>query len=133
MVAPGMLQNPSVMNWLGTIEPAWTLLDQVSFAALRGAPSPTAGLIRLASDLTSEEIQQSVVARNALISLPVGCTWTACCSGFRWGGMSNGRVAQLGQAFYPAESSALFVSQPKAMSEHRATLDYNICDILDAK
>jgi|GEM_PF-6994078 len=27
MVAPGMLQNPSVRNWLGGVEPAWTLLD----------------------------------------------------------------------------------------------------------
>ena len=35
MVAPGMLQNPSVKHWLGGVEPAWTLLDQASWAALR--------------------------------------------------------------------------------------------------
>ena len=34
MVAPGMLQTPSVLTWLGGIEPAWTLLDQDSFYAL---------------------------------------------------------------------------------------------------
>jgi hypothetical protein len=69
MVAPGMLQNPSVKNWLGGIEPAWALLDQASFDALRRPPSPTAGPIRLASDLTRGEVQQSAVARNALILL----------------------------------------------------------------
>lgn len=31
VVAPGMLQNPSVKSWLGGVEPAWTLLDQASF------------------------------------------------------------------------------------------------------
>ena len=69
VVAPGMLQNPSVKTWLGGVEPAWTLLDQASFAALHGPPSPMAGPIRLASDLTHEEVQQSAVARNALILL----------------------------------------------------------------
>ncbi len=69
MVAPGMLQNPSVRNGLGGIEPAWTLLDLASFNALRRPPSPTAGPIRLAADLADGEIQQSAVARNALILL----------------------------------------------------------------
>ena len=69
MIAPGMLQNPSVKNWLGGVEPAWTLLDQASFAALHRPPSPSAAPIRLASDLTLEEVQQSAVARNALVLL----------------------------------------------------------------
>ncbi|MBM4225440.1 MAG: hypothetical protein FJ167_11830, partial [Gammaproteobacteria bacterium] len=64
-----MLQNPSVRNWLGGIEPAWTLLDLASFNALRRPPSPTAGPIRLAADLADGDIQQSAVARNALILL----------------------------------------------------------------
>jgi hypothetical protein len=64
-----MLQNPAVRNWLSGIEPAWTLLDQASFAALRQPPSPTSGPIRLASDLTHDEIQRSAVARNALVLL----------------------------------------------------------------
>ena len=57
MVAPGMLQNLSVKNWLGGIEPAWILLDQASFDALRRPPSPTSGPIRLAADLEHHEIQ----------------------------------------------------------------------------
>ena len=69
MVTPGMLENPSVRNWLGVIEPAWTLLNQESFFALRRPPSPSDGPIRLANDLTTDEIQQSAVARNALILL----------------------------------------------------------------
>ena len=69
MVAPGMLQNPLVRNWLGGIEPAWTLLNQTSFDALRRPPSPTGGPIRLAADLTHHEIQQSAVSRNAMILL----------------------------------------------------------------
>jgi hypothetical protein len=27
VIAPGMLQNPSVKTWLAGVEPAWTLLD----------------------------------------------------------------------------------------------------------
>jgi hypothetical protein len=69
MVAPGMLENPSVRNWLDGIEPAWTLLDQASFDALRHPPSPRAGPIRLAADLAYDEVQQSAVARNALVLL----------------------------------------------------------------
>jgi len=69
MVAPGMLQNPAVQQWLDGIHPAWTLLDQASFDALRHPPSPSGGPIRLASDLTDEELQQSAVARNALVLL----------------------------------------------------------------
>jgi len=65
MVAPGMLQNPSVLTWLGDIEPPWTLLDQDSFHALRWPPSRSDGPIRLASDLIPEEIHRSAVARNA--------------------------------------------------------------------
>jgi hypothetical protein len=69
VVAPGMLQNPLVKSWLGGIEPAWTLLDDASFAALSRPPSPSVGPIRLASDLKEEEIRHSAVARNALILL----------------------------------------------------------------
>jgi hypothetical protein len=49
----------SIQTWLGGIEPAWTLLDQDSLQALRQQPSPTAGPIRLASDLAAEQLQQS--------------------------------------------------------------------------
>ena len=37
MVAPGMLQNPSVRNWLGGIVPAWTLLDLDMRSSMRSA------------------------------------------------------------------------------------------------
>lgn len=68
VVNPGMLQNPSVRRSLGDIIPAWTLLDQESFHALRHPPAPH-GAVRLATDLTPEEIGQSDIARNALILL----------------------------------------------------------------
>jgi len=98
MVAPGMLQNPSVRNWLCGIEPAWTLLDQASFDALRRPPSPTAGPIRLAADLAHEEIQQSAAARNALILLRAaaagpGLKMTAT------GNLSRGVVAEMRELF----------------------------------
>ena len=98
MVAPGMLQNPSVRNWLGGIEPAWTLLDLASFDALRRPPSPTAGPIRLAADLADDEIQQSAVARNALILLRAaaegpGLKMTAT------GNLSRGVVAEMCDLF----------------------------------
>jgi hypothetical protein len=64
-----MLRDPSVRTWLAGVEPAWTLLDQASFAALHEPPSPMPGPVRLAADLTQEEIRQSPVARNALILL----------------------------------------------------------------
>jgi len=64
-----MLQNESVKRWLGGLEPAWTLLDYASFTALRAPPSPAMGPIRLAANLTHDELQQSAVARNALILL----------------------------------------------------------------
>ena len=69
MVAPGMLQNPSVRNWLGGILPAWTLLEHSSFNALLVPPTPAGGAIRLAVDFSPEEIRQSAVARNALVLL----------------------------------------------------------------
>jgi hypothetical protein len=66
-----MLQNPSVKTWLAGVEPAWTLPDQASFAALHEPPSPMAGPIRLAADLTQAEVQQSAVALNACTSRPL--------------------------------------------------------------
>jgi hypothetical protein len=98
MVAPGMLQNQVVRNWLAGIEPAWTLLDLASFNALRRPPSPTAGPIRLAADLADGEIQQSAVARNALILLRAaaegpGLKMTAT------GNLSRGVVAEMCDLF----------------------------------
>jgi len=64
-----MLQNPSVRNWLGGIVPAWTLLDQDSFEALRRPPSSRASVITLARDFSPDEVGQSAVSRNTLILL----------------------------------------------------------------
>jgi hypothetical protein len=64
-----MLQDPVIAKWLGGIEPAWTMLDERSLAALRHPPSPVFGPIRLAADLTPDEIQQSSLARTALVLL----------------------------------------------------------------
>jgi hypothetical protein len=69
MVAPGFLQSDDVRTWLGGIEPAWTLLDHQSLASLDEPPSPTGGAIRLASDLTDQELQKSAMAQNALVLL----------------------------------------------------------------
>jgi len=98
VIAPGMLHNPSVKRWLGGVEPAWTLLDQPSFAALREPPSPTAGAIRLAVDLTHDEFQQSAMARNTLLLLRAaaagpGLKMTAT------GNLSRGVVAEMCDRF----------------------------------
>ena len=69
MVAPGMLQNSAVQRWLGGIEPAWTLLDQESFFALRKPPGVEGAPIRLATDLSPDEISQSAIGRNTLVLL----------------------------------------------------------------
>jgi hypothetical protein len=69
MVAPGFLQNEDVRTWLCGVEPAWQLLDQKSFEALNRPPSPPGGVIRLAADLTDQELQKSAMAQNALVLL----------------------------------------------------------------
>ena len=50
------------------------LSGYASFVALHDSPSPTAGPIRLATDLSEEEVQQSAVARNATILLHAAAT-----------------------------------------------------------
>jgi len=98
MIPRDLLKNPAVRNWLGGIEPAWALLDQTSFDVLRRPPSPTGGPIRLAADLADREIQQSAVARNALILLRAaaegpGLKMTAT------GNLSRGVVAEMCDLF----------------------------------
>jgi len=98
MVAPDILQDPSVQRWLGGIEPAWTLLDQASFTALHGPPSQMAGPIRLATDLTPDEIRQSTIARNALLLLRAA----AVGPGLKLtttGNLSRGVVAEMCERF----------------------------------
>jgi hypothetical protein len=69
-----ILQHPAVVKWLGGIEPVWTMLDHGAFAALRHPDATIYGPIQLATDLTSDEIQQSAFARNALLLLRSAAT-----------------------------------------------------------
>jgi hypothetical protein len=41
MVSPGFLENFEVRQWLGGIEPAWTMLEFDSYNALHDEPSAT--------------------------------------------------------------------------------------------
>jgi len=69
MVATDFLQDPQVRQWLEGIEPAWTLLTFDSLRALRREPSAGQSAIRIAADLSADEIAGSAVARNILILL----------------------------------------------------------------
>ena len=69
MTRPGFLDNPRVRQWLGDIEPAWTTLTYQSFNAIAEEPSATNTALRLANDLTAEELDASGVARNTLVLL----------------------------------------------------------------
>jgi len=69
MVAEDFLRDPQVRQWLGGVEPAWTLLTLESLRALRQEPSAVQTAIRIANDLSAKEIAGSPVARNTLILL----------------------------------------------------------------
>jgi hypothetical protein len=69
MVAGDFLQDPQVRKWLDGVEPAWTLLTFDSLRALRQEPSAVQTAIRIANDLSADEIAGSPVARNTLILL----------------------------------------------------------------
>src|SRR5436190_23828832 len=69
MVAEDFLQDPQVRRWLDGVEPAWTLLTFDSLRALRQEPSAVQTAIRIANDLSADEIVGSPVARNTLILL----------------------------------------------------------------
>ena len=111
------MEDPSITKWLGGIEPAWTLLDQASMAALRHPPSPVFGPIRLASDLTPEELQQSSLARNAQVLLRAaaagpGLKVTAT------GNLSRAVVKELSdQLTWPDFDKAAFFKYSKVMNE----------------
>jgi hypothetical protein len=69
MVAEDFLRDPQVRQWLGGIEPAWTLLTLESLRALRQEPSAVRRAIRIANDIDSDEVAASPMARNTLILL----------------------------------------------------------------
>jgi hypothetical protein len=63
------MQDPQVRRWLGGVEPAWTLLTFDSLRALRREPSAGQSAIRIANDLSADELAGSAVARNTIILL----------------------------------------------------------------
>ena len=56
-------------RWLDGVEPAWMLLTFESLRALRQEPSAARTTIRIANDLSREEIATSPIGRNTLILL----------------------------------------------------------------
>jgi hypothetical protein len=58
-----------VRQWLDGVEPAWTLLTFESLRALRREPSAGQTAIRIANDLSADEIASSPLARNTLLFL----------------------------------------------------------------
>jgi hypothetical protein len=69
VVAADFLRDPQVRQWLDGVEPAWTLLAFGSLRALRQEPSAEQTAIRIANDLSADEVTSSAVARNTLILL----------------------------------------------------------------
>ncbi|MEJ2373932.1 MAG: hypothetical protein P8Y71_00505 [Pseudolabrys sp.] len=69
MVAEDFLNDLQVRKWLDGAEPAWTLLTFDSLRALRQEPSAVETAIRIANDLTADEITSSAVARNTFMLL----------------------------------------------------------------
>ena len=69
MMAPESRANPDVATWLGGLEPAWAMLDRASLVGLMDEPSAENRTLRLANDLTGDELTLSPVARNALVLL----------------------------------------------------------------
>jgi hypothetical protein len=69
MVAEDFLRAPQVRRWLDGVDPAWTLLTFESLLILRQEPSAVQTAIRIANELSADEIAGSPVARNTLILL----------------------------------------------------------------
>src|SRR6266446_1686738 len=69
MVAEDFLRDQQVRQWLDGGEPAWTLLSFDSLRALRQEPSAVHTAIRIANDLSTDEIAGSPVAHNTLMLL----------------------------------------------------------------
>jgi hypothetical protein len=69
MVATDFLHDLQVRKWLDGVEPAWTLLTFDSLRALRQEPSASQAAIRIANDLSADEIAGSALARNTFILL----------------------------------------------------------------
>jgi hypothetical protein len=117
MVAADFLHDPQVRRWLDGVEPAWTLLTFDSLRALRQEPSAVQTAIRIANDLSGDEITGSAVARNTLIllrkatergGLPVTAT----------GNLSRAVVAEMRKLFeWPDYDQAAVLQFNKVINE----------------
>lgn len=104
-------------RWLGRIEPAWTLLTIDSLRALRKEPSAGHTAIRIAADLSADEVSGSAVARNALILLEraietggLGLTAT--------GNLSRAVVAEMRELIdWPAYDQAVALQFDRVVNE----------------
>jgi hypothetical protein len=67
MVAADFLRDTQVRQWLDGVEPACTLRTFDSLRALPQEPSAVQTAIRIANDLSADEVAASAVARNALL------------------------------------------------------------------
>ena len=73
MVALAHMESPRIKAWLGGIEPAWTVLDWVSFRALAGfSPVLSGEPIEFNTDLSPEEFKGSAITQHAIILLKAG-------------------------------------------------------------
>ena len=54
-------------QWLDGVEPAWTVLEAERIDALLAEPPSESGAIRVATDLTDDEIERSPMVQNALV------------------------------------------------------------------
>ncbi len=64
-----------VTDWPGGVEPVWTLLDAESAGALGAEPLADDGAVRLAGDLSEEDLAGSAFVRNALVLLGEADRW----------------------------------------------------------
>ena len=64
-----------VTDWPGGVEPVWTLLDAESAGALGAEPLADNSAVRLAGDLSEEELAGSALVRNALVLLGEAGRW----------------------------------------------------------
>lgn len=69
MVKPGFLDNDDVRQWLGGIEPARTQLEFDSYCRLRGAPGEPDLAMRIARDLTKNDVAGSALIASTLTLL----------------------------------------------------------------
>jgi hypothetical protein len=67
MVAADYPRDTQVRQWLDGVEPAWTLLTFDSLRALRQEPSAVQTAIRIANDLSADEVAASALGRNAVL------------------------------------------------------------------